>query len=334
MKQILIYSGIWSFTAEDFINRLDEIGVDEDLTVRLNSPGGSPFAGWGMIAALRERRGKTFLKIDGNAASMAFFMIPFFQHREALDVTSFTVHRATAWIVNEDDQKRLDNINTDLRKAFEAIIDKKKFKKITGVSVKQIFEDEIRRDVHLTAKEAKEVGLINSIRRLKPEEIAAYNENFISFSNLDSPQGSGEKSQGSDRKEEKEIINIKTEKKMTIAELKEKYPELYASIVVLGVSQEKDRVQAWLAFSDVDLEAVSKGIDAGDLVSQKVIAEMSRKAMSAEFLKKTEKESPDAIDTSVKEDEVLSEKEKEYAEVEKDVFEAAGLKIEKIKKDG
>lgn len=333
MKQILIYSGIWSFTAEDFINRLEEIGVDEDLTVRLNSPGGSPFAGWGMIAALRERKGKTFLKIDGNAASMAFFMIPFFQDREALDVTSFMVHRATAWIDNDDDQKMLDNINADLRKGLEKIIDKKKFKEITGVSIKQIFEDKMRRDIWLTAKEAKEVGLINRIRRLNPEEIAAYNENFISFSKIDSPRGSGEEPRGSGEKKEEEIINIKTENKMTIAELKEKHPEVYASILKLGVSKEKDRVQAWLAFSDVDLEAVTKGIDAGDLVSQKVIAEMSRKAMSVSILEDMKKESPNAIDASKEEDKVLSEEEIEYAKVEQEVFEAAGLKIDKTKKD-
>ena len=35
-KEILLYTGIYSFTAEEFINKLNEIPKDEDIIVRLN----------------------------------------------------------------------------------------------------------------------------------------------------------------------------------------------------------------------------------------------------------------------------------------------------------
>lgn len=328
MKQILIYSGIYSFTAKDFINRLHEIGVDEDVTVRLNSPGGSPFAGWGMIAAINERKGKTFLKIDGNASSMAFFMIPFFDDREALDVTSFMVHRATAWVENEDDQLMLDNVNASLRAKLEKIIDKKKFKEITGVTIKQVFEDDDRRDIWLTAKQAKEVGLIHRVKRLQPNEIAAFSENLVAFSDA-CLRGSEQQLQGSNKKEkDTNIVKLKTEKKMTIEELKKEHPDLYATLYKSGITAEKDRIQAWMAFADVDMEAVTKGIDEGTEVTQKVIAEMSRKAMAAMKLQAVADDNPNDIETP-EEDVKKTAEEKEVAQAEKEAFEAAGLKTNK-----
>ena len=185
MKQLLLYYPIYNFIAEEFISRLNEIPVDEDIIVRVNSPGGSVFAGWGIIAALTERKGNVKIKVDGNASSMAFFLTLFFSDVEALDVTKLMVHRAIAWVDNEDDKKILDNINSDLRKHLEKKIDKAKFKEITGVTVKEIFENEKRRDIWLTAKEAEQVGLVSKITRLKPKEIDAMKESLIAFSDFE-----------------------------------------------------------------------------------------------------------------------------------------------------
>ena len=50
MKQILLYSGIYSFTAEAFIEQMNMLDKKEPVCIRANSPGGSVFAGWGIIS--------------------------------------------------------------------------------------------------------------------------------------------------------------------------------------------------------------------------------------------------------------------------------------------
>jgi len=75
---------------------------------------------------------------------------------------------------------------------------------------------------------------------------------------------------------------------MTLEELKADHPELYKAIFEQGVVAEKDRCQAWIAFNDVDPKAVAEGIDKGENISQKAMAEFSRKALSNEALAKLE----------------------------------------------
>jgi len=334
MKELLLYSGIYSFTAEEFINKLNEIPQDEDITVRLNSPGGSVFAGWGIIAALKERTGKTFLKVDGNASSMAFFLMLFFGDIEALDVTSFMIHRATAWVQTEDDQKMLDDVNKTLRSKMEKKFDKKVFEEVAGISIKDLFENKERRDIWLNAKEAKKIGLIDRIKRLEPKEIEAINKNLIAFSSAVCSQGSGLPLQGSNN-EEKDKVNIninKKGKKMTIAELKENHPELYAEIHKAGATAEKDRIEAWMAFSELDLEACKKGISEGENVNQKTIAEMSLKAMSQAALGNLKVENVEEVvipEETKKENEKIEAEKKNFSEAKAEVFGMLGLETEK-----
>ena len=84
---------------------------------------------------------------------------------------------------------------------------------------------------------------------------------------------------------------------MTLAKLKEKHPELYAQVIAAGAEAERDRVGAWMAFADIDIKAVSEGINGGKNISAKEMAEFSRKALSAEQLKLIQKNSPGATKT-------------------------------------
>ena len=98
MKQILLYNPIFSFVAEEFINAINDAG-DEDITIRVNSPGGSVFAGWGMAAALSEKKNVT-VKVDGVAASMAFYLLLFADIMK-MEVLSFIdKHQYLVWEVN------------------------------------------------------------------------------------------------------------------------------------------------------------------------------------------------------------------------------------------
>jgi len=343
MNEILLYSGIYSFTAEEFINRVKDVPAGEDLVVRLNSPGGSVFAGWGVIAAITEHEGRSVVKVDGNASSMAFFMLPFFDYVEALDVAGFMVHRADAYIETPDDQKMLDNANKMLKAKLAARIDKNKFKEITGFTFDEIFTGETRRNVWLTAKEARDIGIVDKVVRLQPREIEAINKNLVAFANFDAGAEAGKETQGSakqtgdDENRDKPKVKQKTFEKMTKEQLRAEHPELYASIFTEGVNEERDRVGGLLAFVDIDAGAVVDAIKKGDKLSNTFMAEMTKKAISAQTRATIEKDSPDAIDPKAGDDadkkdekkaEPKAEDDKELEAAKADIFKAAGLKIE------
>lgn len=326
MKQVLLYSGIYDFVAEYFIEQLNDIPIDEDITVRINSPGGNVFAGWGMIAAINERKGNVYMKVDGNASSMAFYIALYGFKVEALDVTKFLLHRADGYVRDETDQKFLDGINKDLRAKLEKRIDKKIFKDVTGIDFNQIFDSEKRIDVWISAKDAKKIGLVDKVVRLDPKEIEAINTNLVAFSNT-CVQGSTQASQGGENKEnsnKENKINNKKTKKMTIQELKASHPELFAEVIKKGADAEKERVQAWLAFKSIDMKAVENGIESNALVTQKVMAEMTVKMQTVKTVKDVKSENTQEINTKKETPEATTE-EKEFLKAEAEALEAIGL---------
>lgn len=271
-KEILLYSGIYSFVAADIITAMEEAS-GEDIVMRINSPGGDVFAGWGIIAKMCERTMDTTIKADGFVASMAANICLYGSKVECLDVTKFLFHRADGPVSSPEDQAFLDDVNADLRKKMSSKIDDKALKEITGYSIKDMFENENRIDVILTAAQAKKVGLVNKINKISPSELKAHNEKYYSIAALSSMSASG--------KPENKPSNSK---KMTRAELKASHPEVYASIFNEGVEQERDRVGAYMAFLAVAPKEVSEGIKSNKPLSQTLMAEFAMKAVSGKVL--------------------------------------------------
>ena len=58
-------------------------------------------------------------------------------------------------------------------------------------------------------------------------------------------------------------LNLKINYNMTSEQLKQEHPSVYASIVGVGVAQERDRVGSWLAHHDTDSAIVIEGINSG-----------------------------------------------------------------------
>lgn len=282
-KELYLYSGIYDFTAEDIISSMEE-NKSENILIRVNSPGGSVFSGWGIIAKMGEHEGEVNVKIDGIAASMAAILVVFADSVEMLDVARIMIHRADMYVSSPEQQAFLNSVNRDLKAKLLSKVNPERFREVTGFSIDEVFDPEKRIDVWLTAKQSKEIGLVTKIVKVKPEEAKAVNDAIYKVAaQLNDP---------------KQSTKITDNKMTTVDELKAQHPALYALVVADGVSKERDRVGAWLAFAKVDIEAVTTGIKEGKDLSQTAMAEFTVKSLSAQNLEKIKSDNPTSVKTT------------------------------------
>jgi ATP-dependent Clp protease protease subunit len=103
--EILLYDevGFWGVTAKDFMLVLAQVG-DSDLTLRINSPGGDVFDGLAIYNALKTRKGKVSVVIDGIAASIASIIAMAGTTITMQEQSMLMIHKAWGLVVgNEDD---------------------------------------------------------------------------------------------------------------------------------------------------------------------------------------------------------------------------------------
>lgn len=294
-KEIYLYSPIYDFVAESLISAMNE--NPEELTMRVNSPGGSVFSNYGICAKMQEH-GNVTCKVDGAAMSSAANLLPYAKSVECLDVSTFLLHRADMYVESDSDKEFLARINKDLRAKLLARVDAVIFKEVTGFTIDEMFDSEKRIDIMLDAKQAKKIGLVQKINKLTPSEVEAFNSKMLF--NIAATT---------------DINNPKTKKQMTIDTLKAEHPALFAQVVALGVEKEKDRVEACLAFMDVDAKAVKAAIESGKDLSQKQMAEFALKAISNKSLTALTEEGAKEVTTTE-----VAEKEKDAKEKELEAF--------------
>lgn len=297
MAEVLLYGEIYSWSARDFIDALSD-ATGQDITIRVNSNGGDVDYGYGMIAKFKEIESKKVVKVDGSAASMAAFFTLFADDVEALDVSTFTFHRAAypEWIERDAEmmsgyrEQMLTKANKDLRNALEAKVDSEQWQKVTGVSIDEMFSRESRIDVMLTAQQAKKLGIVTKINTITPQKSAEIEARLLAMAERSTGLSLVAKSEPKNSNPKPKTMNIET--------LKAEHPEVYAAVLKAGIDQERDRVGAWAVFADVDIKAVTEGIKSGDSMSATVQAELSRKAFSASSITALEEGSPKATTTT------------------------------------
>jgi ATP-dependent protease ClpP protease subunit len=300
-KEILFYTPIYSFTAEEYITQL-EANKSNDISVRMNCPGGDVLATYGMIAKFNEHKNGKKIKVDGMAKSCGFYMCCAADEVECLDVSEFMVHRASygSWIENDTTRftdglkESLNKTNESLRQLIEGKVSAVRFKTVTGVSLDDMFSIDGRLDVNITAEQMRQLGLVQKVTPLtqgKKTEIMALSSTYgvAAFS--------------------KEPI-IQTENNttvMTALEFKAANPEAYADVVKEVMQAEKARVATWMVYKDVDLEAVAKGISEGKAVDATIMAEMQLKTVTAKQLGNIEKDNPASVATADEQAKVTAE---------------------------
>lgn len=299
-KEILIYGGIYDFTVESFMREMEE-AKNEDIVLRINTNGGDPQSSFGVVSKFQEHaKGKT-LRVDGKAYSTGALMAAYADYVIALDVSEFLIHRVAYPSYFENDsnlfteqlQASLKYSNEKAREALESKVDVEKFQRFTGYSFDQIFSMDGRLDVYLTAEQAKKVGLVDEIRKITPEMRHDIAQN-MEMTQLKAAKYLGIQKENQEKPNEE---NDNTHKDMNLDKLKAEFPAVYRQAMQEGVAFERDRVEAYMVFADVDLNTVKEAIAKGETMTAKQSAEFGRKLASAVFIKNAENDSIGDLDT-------------------------------------
>ena len=158
--EISIYDeiGMWGVTAKQFISDLKALGDVKDITVSINSPGGSVFDGLTIYNALRASGANVTVKVMGIAASIAS-IIAMAGKKIVMPENSFMmIHNPLNGIYgNADDMREmadiLDKVGSSLVATYVARTGK------SEEEVKALMDAE----TYMTAAEAKELGFADEV---------------------------------------------------------------------------------------------------------------------------------------------------------------------------
>lgn len=317
-KEIYLFSTIYPFAAERLVAQLEEY-KDEDILLRMDSPGGLVNSGWAIISKLIEHKGKVTIRVTGSAMSMAAMMLLYADTVEAYDTSNIMLHQANGYAETPEAKAFLQKVNTDLKAKLLKRVDSEKMKQLRGVSVEEMFSGE-NRDIFMSAQQAKSIGLVDKVLKADPKELEALGHEYQHFYNI-----AAEHKPATPTPQPTEQSSPKNNRKMTLDQLKNEHPEVYAAAVKLGVDQENDRVGAWMAFQDADPAAVKAGIDGGQRITQKEMAELSLKSFNKTALANLEQNSHGAIQTD-EPPKPKSEQEKELEAFQAEVNKKLNLK--------
>lgn len=260
---------IGSYSMNRLINEI-ELLEDNELLMPWYSFGGDVWAGFGFADFLNGSEKKITAKVTGVAASMGAALLPYFDKVIGAKQADIMLHSVSS-SVNSLVKKK----NEDLYKVLSSKIDENKFKELKGISLKDVIfaEGEERKDVWITGEEAHKIGLFDELIDLSPSD-KYKNEAFISQYKM----SANLEYELPDKIKNKIESNLSNQKKkiMNIDELKASHPELYAQVfnkgksdgLTEGVKSEKNRVDTWMVFNDVNPEKVKNGIESGEIMSE------------------------------------------------------------------
>ena len=251
-----------------FKQDIENLGDVENITLHINSPGGSVFSAVAIANTLKNHKAKVVANIDGLAASAATIIT------SACDVVRmpknalFMIHNPITFAYgnNQDMEKTLNMLN----KVKDSIIETYLYKANTDKeTLSKLMNDETWMD----AETAKEYGFIDEILDEEIEKEFVENKLIINSMAFDiskfkifkaektnksqnpTPLNITINSTGNAENIADEIKNIlnngnnkKEEEKMTLEELKNKFPELYDQVFnegkEAGISKENERMKA------------------------------------------------------------------------------------------
>jgi ATP-dependent Clp protease, protease subunit len=154
----------WNSTIWDFNQKMKSIKEDEDIDLEINSYGGDMFLGIDIMNTLRSHQGKVTITVTGIAASAASLICMGADIIRMFSNTQLMLHQP--WTFAIGNAKELRKIADDLESAEESVLASYTHR-IDADTAKKLLDDE----TYLTAKKAKEIGLIDEIIDAEPEMV-------------------------------------------------------------------------------------------------------------------------------------------------------------------
>ena len=269
--ELILYGSIGSdeywddISDKAFKQDIENLGDVENITLHINSPGGSVFSAVAIANTLKNHKAKITANIDGLAASAATIIT------SACDIVKmpknalFMVHNPITFAYgnNQDMQKTLEMLNKVKNSIIETYLNKAKTDKET---LSELMDNE----TWMSAEEAKEYGFIDEILDENVEKEVIENKLIINNMAFDISRFKNFKEK---KNREPRVINISvnstgspeeiadkfrnilnsTENQkneggnMTLEELKNKFPELYNQIFnegkEAGITKERERMR-------------------------------------------------------------------------------------------
>lgn len=161
--EIFIYDFIgedfWSegVTAKNFIDSLDQVTA-KNISLRINSPGGSVFDGWAIYNALKRHPAKVTSYVDGLAASIASVIALSGDHIHMAANSLFMIHNPSATASGDAEKMRktadiLDKVRDNLVSTYQTRTNMSEADLIAAMDAETWF----------TAEEALDLGFVDSI---------------------------------------------------------------------------------------------------------------------------------------------------------------------------
>ena len=177
VAEISIYDEIGDYgtSAKNFIEEVKNIGK-KDITLRINSVGGSVFDGLAIYNTLRSHQGYVNIKIEGLAASISTVIAMAGDNIEMAENGFFMIHNPFGQSAGEagDMRKTADLLDKIKREIIEI------YQRQTKLPY-DVLSEMMDKETWLSSQEAQELGFINDIT--EPLKVAA-SYNLSKFTNV------------------------------------------------------------------------------------------------------------------------------------------------------
>ena len=269
--ELILYGSIGSdeywddISDKAFKQDIENLGDVENITLHINSPGGSVFSAVAIANTLKNHKAKITANIDGLAASAATIITSACDTVRMPKNALFMVHNPITFAYgnNQDMQKTLEMLNKVKNSIIETYLNKVKTDKET---LSELMDNE----TWMSAEEAKEYGFVDEILDESVEKEVIENKLIINNTAFDiskfknfkekkiqeprviniSVNSTGSPEEIADKF--RDILNSTENQKneggnMTLEELKNKFPELYNQIFnegkEAGITKERERMR-------------------------------------------------------------------------------------------
>ena len=216
MPDIRLYGPITSETAVDVREQIEAAGPDEELVVRIDSPGGSVFAGTSIVQALNSAPNPKRAIVESAAFSIASYILMCFDDVEIAENGYVMIHNPMITQTGGDAAKLQKDVDL-LNKLRDTIVEA--YVKRTGLSSEDIIKM-LDDETYMNATEAKKFGFATRISGSKASAITNFEMPAVVACSLKVSEPAG----GDDDLEPENSMSDQTPVAATPAEIREAFP--------------------------------------------------------------------------------------------------------------